>query len=260
MSMPESQALRAFLLHRLSDVEAQALEERLMEEDGFLELLQDTENDLLDDYACGRLSEEDRASVERHLLAAPEALQRLEFSRALARARGASSSSHEATYTVNSAKGPPRPNRRRQRTWQLALAAAASILIVVVVTSYRFNTGDSDARTALLLLADSQRGTASRGVQVDKAGTGVRLQVEIPMPSRTSTYRIDITDRGGRNVYEAGGLHVHQVNGYSVVDLFVPGRSFEAGLHTVILGESKEADPSAPSIEVFRWQVHVNPR
>jgi hypothetical protein len=259
MSMAESQALQAFLLHRLSDVETRALEQRLMEEDGFLELLQDTENDLLDDYARGRLSEEDRASVERHLLATSEALQRLEVARALARARDASSSSHQATYAANIARGP-RPNRRRRRIWQLALAGAACILIVAVVTPYRFNTGNSDARTDLLLLADSQRGTPSRGVQVDEAGKGVRLQVEIPMPSRTSTYRIDITDRGGRNVYEADGLHVHQVNGYSVVDLFVPGRAFEAGLHTVILRELKEADPSAPSIEVFRWQVHVNPR
>ncbi len=258
MSMPESQALRAFLLRELGDVESEALEERLMQEDGFIELLRDTENDLLDDYACGRLSKEDRASVERYLLGTPEALQRLEVSRALARARGASS--HQATYTGNTAERSPRPDRWRRRTWQVALAAAASILIVVFLTPFRFDTGNSDARTDLLLLADSQRGTPARAVEVDKAGQGVRLQVEIPMPSPTSTYRIDIRNPDGRDVYEGNGLRVHQVNGYAVVDLFVPGGAFEAGLHTVILRELKEADPSAAASEVFRWQVYVNPR
>ncbi len=107
MSIPDSHALRALLLHRLSEAEARALEESLMQEEGVLEALQDAEHDLLDDYAHGRLNDADRVRVERHLLATPEARQRLEMARALARARPT----------------PARTQRRQWRTWPLALAA-----------------------------------------------------------------------------------------------------------------------------------------
>jgi hypothetical protein len=260
MSIPDSHALRAFLLHRLSEAEARALEERLMQEDGFLEALQDAEHDLLDDYAHGRLHDEERVSVERHLLATPEARQRLQLTRALARGRGTSYSSQAVPPADKRAKSATPAHRRHRRTWQLALAAAASLAIVALVLPFRFQPGDSAERVEILLLAENQRGTPSQPIHVDEAATEVRLQVEIPVASQTATYGVDIVDPRGRSVYAANGLRVHEVSGYSVVDLIVPGRAFAAGPGTVILRELQQADPSASPVEVFRWQVQVNRR
>ena len=264
MSIPDSSAFRALLLHRLDEAEAQALEERLMQEDGFLEALQDAEHDLLDDYAGGRLNDEERASVERHLLATPEARQRLAVARALtrtlARARSAASSSHAVPLADKGADSPLRTPRRQRRTWQLALAAAASLVIVALLVPFRFQTGDSPKRTEILLLAENPRGTPSQTIHIDSAATEVGLQVEIPAPSQTATYGVDILDLQGRRAYEANGLRVHEVSGYSVVELIVPGRAFAAGPGIVILRELQQADPATSPVEVFRWQVQVSRR
>jgi hypothetical protein len=260
MSIPDSHALRALLLHRLSEAEARAMEERLMQEDGLLEALRDAEHDLLDDYARGRLNDEERASVERHLLATPEARQQLELARALARARDASPSTRPAALPDTSARSPTRPHGRHRRIWQLAFATAASVAIVALVMPFVFETGDSANRAELLLLAETQRGTPSQPIQIDEAATEVRLQVEIPVASDTATYGVEILDPQGQRLHEATGLRVHEVSGYSVVDLIVPGRAFAAGPSTVILRELREADPSASSAEIFRWHLQVSRR
>jgi hypothetical protein len=161
-----------------------------MQEDGVLEALQDAEHDLLDDYAHGRLNDADHVSVERHLLATPEARQRLEMARALARARPT----------------PARTQRRLWRTWPLALAAAASLVIIALVVPFRFGTGEM---TEVLLLAENPRGTPSQPIDIDAAATEVRLQVEIPVASQTATYGVEIVDPQGRSVHAANDLRVH---------------------------------------------------
>jgi hypothetical protein len=246
MSAPENHVLRDFLLHRLGEADAHALEERLMTEDGFLEALQDAEHDLLDDYAAGQLTGEDRAAVERYLLATPEARQRLEMGRALARAR-----------SKPQARVQARARPRYRRTWQLAFAAAACVAIVAFLVPSRFSTVDTNKRTELLLLADSSRSTSSRVIDIDTGAAEVALQVEIPSASATSTYSVELLDATGRRTHEAHDLRAQDVSGYSVVQLTVPGSVFQSGPHTIVLRESQSA---APAAEVFRWQININRR
>ena len=69
--MAANAQLRSLLLHSLGEKEMEALSGRILLEEGFAELLQEAEIDLLDDYAHERLTLEERAAVERHLLISP---------------------------------------------------------------------------------------------------------------------------------------------------------------------------------------------
>jgi hypothetical protein len=82
--MPVANAqLRALLLHSLSQDEMETLSGRILLEEGFAERLQE---DVLDDYANERLTQEERASVERYLLSDPLNRERVLTARALGRA------------------------------------------------------------------------------------------------------------------------------------------------------------------------------
>jgi hypothetical protein len=65
------------------------LEDAIILEEGFAELLRTEEFDLLDDYAAARLSPEDAAAVEQHLLGSAESRQSLRIAQALQRLKGA---------------------------------------------------------------------------------------------------------------------------------------------------------------------------
>src|SRR6185295_9519782 len=191
---------RDFLLHRLGEADAHALEERLMTEDGFLEALQDAEHDLLDDYAAGQLNDEDRAATERHLLATPEARQRLEMGRALARAKVAASERRERidapvavgtpARATSTATAHARERPRYRRTWQLALAAAACVAIVAFLVPFRFATVDPSRKMDLLLLADNSRSATARAIDIDTNAAEVALQLEVPSASPAAVYGV----------------------------------------------------------------------
>lgn len=252
MSIPENHELRALLLHTLGEAESRALEERVMAEDGVQEALQEAENDLLDDYASGRLSEPDRAGVERHLLATSEARQRLAVARALNRThRGAS---NVTPFVRPGAATQGRRNPRR--TWQVVFAAAACVALVAILLPYGLHR--PAATTDLLLLADSERGTPSRSVSIAAPARDVRLEVEIPMISSTSIYGVEVLDAQGQRLYSASDLRARDVSGYTVVDLVVPAQAFAAGERTVVLRESQGAGTPASPVELFRWQVLVS--
>jgi len=61
----------------------ESLSGRILLEEGFAELLQEAEIDLLDDYAHERLTLEERAAVERYLLINPVNRERVLTARAL---------------------------------------------------------------------------------------------------------------------------------------------------------------------------------
>lgn len=86
--------LRSLLLHSLPEQEMEALSGRILLEAGFAEKLQGAEIDLLDDYAHMRLTPEERAAVERHLLAIPVNRERVLTARALRRSKTDQSGSY----------------------------------------------------------------------------------------------------------------------------------------------------------------------
>src|SRR5580698_8382219 len=97
-----------YLLHKLPEAEREAFEDRWMEDSELYEQLQDAEAELLDAYAAGTLSAEDRELVARHLLGSPAQERKLLFARKL----------HEAF-----------PKPARSTNWRGMAAAAAIVLL-----------------------------------------------------------------------------------------------------------------------------------
>lgn len=75
--------LRQYLLGQLTEDLQQRVEERLMTDNRFSEQLSAVEEDLVDDYAAGRLIGADKIAFEGLFLAHPGRQQQVEFARAL---------------------------------------------------------------------------------------------------------------------------------------------------------------------------------
>jgi len=76
--------LRSYLLNELTDEKRDAVEQRLLADDDFFELVEAVEGDLLVDCANGSLSPQEHARVMRGLASSPRGRARLTTSRELA--------------------------------------------------------------------------------------------------------------------------------------------------------------------------------
>lgn len=80
----EQEMLTRYLLGELPEVEQVRIEDRAFRDQEFLARLQDAENDLMDYYARGELSADERARFEQLFLASPSRRERVELARDLA--------------------------------------------------------------------------------------------------------------------------------------------------------------------------------
>jgi hypothetical protein len=106
----------------LSDQQRADIETRLIEDQGFYETLVETEYDLIDEYAAGTLSDDERRQVERWLLGDAEGQRRLQLARALHRR------SEETHWQM------PAPTGRRTGDRRFAIAAAIAAVSVGLAT------------------------------------------------------------------------------------------------------------------------------
>lgn len=101
----EEQAV-SYLLGELPEAEQTWFEQRSFQDVEFSEMLSAVENDLIDDYVRGELSASDRERVERHFLASPRRLKRVEFARAFLQVEGVAVAS-AASELANTPPPPP---------------------------------------------------------------------------------------------------------------------------------------------------------
>ncbi len=254
MSTPESLSLRRLLLHRLPEIEAQQLEERLMLEEDLAGSLREAEHDLLDDYVGGRLGADERADVEKYLLATERDRQRLKIAAGLTRMLKTSETPGVALLASSL---PLASSSRRSYRWKLGLTAAACLSLAVIAIAPRMMTrGPSqEVTTTVVLLADSPRGSEVRAVDIPAVSRQLKIQIEIPSNAARTRYRVSITDSSGRRSYEVGGLDLRTVAGYSFVEALVPATAFASPSPRFRL--TVAADTSARSAETATWLLQV---
>lgn len=178
----------AYLLHQLPETERQAFEDRLMDENVLFEQLQDTEAELLDAYAHGKLAAPDRERVEKYLLGSPSQRQKLHFAQALNR-----------TFS------PP----AQSLSWRFIATAAAAI--VLFATSAWLAIDNSRLRrnvpaavappapAAPVFLAELRSDSTTR------SAAPALVQMQLPAP--TQVVRIDLQlDAGDENQTLAASL------------------------------------------------------
>ena len=111
--------LRGYLLGLLPEAEAEALEEAYFARPEVLERVRGVEDDLLDDYAAGRLAPGEKAAFETRYLASAPLRQRVVAARAL---HGAATARRRT-----SARVPAGPVK-----WTIPVGIAAGLLLVVL--------------------------------------------------------------------------------------------------------------------------------
>ena len=223
MTEPTDDALRDWLLGRLSSAEADAFERRVLGDDAFGTRIVEVETDLLDDLAAGRLAGDERAAALARFTATPRGRLRLRIARALARF-----AQPDAAHAAHRARRTTETHARRRRGWIAgAFGAAAAIAIAVVGLNLRAPIPGTKGAT-ITLLADRQRGVEDASVAVPKDATSVRLQLEVDGAAETERYAIDI-EEAGRVVYGAGDLAARTAGAYRFVEAEVPKRVLANG-------------------------------
>jgi hypothetical protein len=124
---PRHAAIR-FLLGEMSAEERERFEDQSINDDDLFQSVAETENDLIDLYAMGALSQSEQERLERSFLADPERRERLPFARALVALppRETSTSVREPSLSQN-------PPLIRLRWTRLAQPLAAAVLLGMVV-------------------------------------------------------------------------------------------------------------------------------
>src|SRR5438552_18076005 len=129
-STPEIQdQIRRYLLGDLDDGTRAEVEKRFLSDGEVFEELLVAEDEIINDYASGRLDPEERADFEAHFLATPDRQQKLRFARALHR---------HAMTLAKEFKTVKRPVMRRLwssllgSTWAAQRVAVLALLVATV--------------------------------------------------------------------------------------------------------------------------------
>ena len=238
MTEPDDQMLRQWLLGQLPADDAQALEQRLVEDEDFSLRLREVENDLLDDFAREHLSGDERARAAAYFSATPEDRVRLRIARALARVaappdaladararhpgrRGAISAQHTA-------------HRSRRRAWAAGLFASACAVAVAVVGLRRHAdviAPDAPALT-ITLMDNQQRGMDSTVIGIPDTTANLRIQAEVEGANADTRYTLRIED-GDTVAFSADDLVARAAGPYRFVEVVFPAAKLSAGRHRV---------------------------
>jgi hypothetical protein len=128
--------IRLYLLGLLPEPEAEALEQAYVGRPEVLEQVRAVEDDLLDDYAAGRLGAGEKEPFESHYLASPPLRQRVVAARALRLAAAEADRRAAAPFSA-----------ARRTRWLGPLALAAGLLLAVAVF-WRWPSPAPDMTTA----------------------------------------------------------------------------------------------------------------
>jgi hypothetical protein len=142
--------VRQYLLGVLPETESHRLEQRYLDDEAFFEEIQEIEDELIDDYAGGALTDQDRIRFEEYFLCSPERREKLQFALALTEravswkeqtqtsglcltdeARGPLAASSEEKHGPENVL-PFRGPSRAVPAWRLWAAIAAAVLIAIV--------------------------------------------------------------------------------------------------------------------------------
>ncbi|HEV2828663.1 MAG TPA: CHAT domain-containing protein [Pyrinomonadaceae bacterium] len=161
-------------MRQLSDDEQQTIEHRILTDADLFEELEITEDELLDEYMAGGLSENDRQHFKSKFLANPERIKKHRFAEALGRYRSDQKKEVAKHWKLQHLISGLRQSFQRARTTALPLAQAAVILIVVGVgfAVWRGFFHQSDVDRGLIALNAAyreQRPVEARITQLDYA-------------------------------------------------------------------------------------------
>lgn len=162
--------IRRYLLGLLPEAEAEALEDEYFARPEILERVRGVEDDLLDDWAAGRLPADDKTALEKRYLGSEALRQRLVAARALRLARPADG-------------GTAAPVRRSTR-WTGALSIAAGVVLAVVASWFWSRAPQGSTSTPPTSFAARETPLPPPSPQPTAATSATASPILAPLPVR----------------------------------------------------------------------------
>ena len=224
-----------FLLGTASEDERRQAEERLFADDAFLTELQDREDELIDDYAHGRLSGDARARFERRFLASAGGRARVAFARAASRVRpparawslGWLPTAAAAVFAIaTAALGVRTLQYERERRDERARVTAREQELTRRLEEVLRPTPPAPPVYVIMLRAEGTRDSGATRVLNTPAGIeSVVVVAPLPAGPEYASYQAVLKTAEGRFVWETAGLHAadRQVRPRLPADVLPPG-------------------------------------
>lgn len=150
------------------------------------------DEDVFEDYLFERLSEEDIADFEEHLLICEQCQDTLAKTDDYIQVMKAATAAFAAGRAT-----PASPLRRHGLRWNAAAAAILLLTCLTALLSWRTTAGDP-----YTIALEAYRGAAN--VTQAPAGQPLDLEIDLTDVRPASGYRVEVVDAGGRRVWFGG--------------------------------------------------------
>lgn len=265
----EEEDLRLYLLGLLPQERQQPLEERLFTDADRYEELLISEDELIDQYLAGELTERDRGAFESHFMNAPQRRQQLRFAMAL---RGYIAGKGEVTRRARSEPSGEFDQRAERNkasrsvlSWlpvrkpALAFAFIGAVLLLVggiswmVVSSFR----PAMPRQVLTILLTPSGQTRARGNEqrmIIPAGTdAVRLQLRLGTVE-FQNYSATVLTGDGAAVLTVEELKPEPSDSGLVLVVTMPAQHATPGEYQLKLNGAN-ADGTSENVDSYRFRI-----
>lgn len=237
MTHLEPEDIKQYLLGDASPQTQQAIEERLLTEESFLEELSLAEEELIDDYVGGELSAAERERFEQHFLCTPERQRKLRFAQTFTRY----SSEKGVMKPAETLQARPTLVERLRAFWRgqpvLLRAATAFTVLAILAGAWWFSfPRTSSPKTFASLSLTISASNRAEGVQASKVSLPLKadaLKISLRLPegsTQATRHRVELLDEKR----EAKTLEItdRDENSVSVV---IPADQLARGLYALRL-------------------------
>lgn len=280
-TLDEQDMLRKYLLHGLAGAEEEQVEVRLLTDKEFSRRVAMAQDDLIDDYAAGRLSGPELESFHEHFVATPARAHKLTFAAALHRYL----SEHEPAVEAGLFEKARAFFRASPLRAALSLAVSVVILGAVLfpalrLAGFRLGRGPdlaqefarvnaargaapaslqelqrSSADTQALTLRENlvREGGGPRRVEITRGVTLVRLLLEVTSgPSQS--YRAVLQTAGGEPLASADNVKALDEGGARFVVVYVPAEFLNRDAYQIRLS-GVGGDGRATDLGLYPFEV-----
>lgn len=257
--------IRRYLLGDLHEEQREEIELRLLTDEELQTLLSEAQDDLIDDYVLGILSERERSLFQNNFLLTPERLHKLRLSQALAKYTGMNAADSQASQTAVVPAAPWQKPLRFLQQQRFALAIAVIIIAVMIgyagwsiyrhrqletrVAELRkqrvrveqelknLNVGQLSDQQSMITLPLNQlvRDAGDKRLAVITGGINI-LQLRLELDEdKFSVYRAVIETGEGTEIYTVDELKAKSEGDAQVILLNLPSRLLPTGDYQVHL-------------------------
>lgn len=258
----EQEEIRLYLLGLLPQERQQRLEERLLTESALYEELLIVEDELIDQYLAGQLTERERDGFEGRFMDSPERRQQLRFATAFKRYvadnTAALSAAAEPSREANREAENIEPSggllswlRTRNPVLAFSLTAAALLLVCGIAFVAMRSLRPPAPRQVLTVMLTPHANTRGGGdiqqLPLPAGTDAVRLQLRLAADDFQS-YRAILLNAEGATVSTTESLKPEPFDGGRIVVVSVPAQPIPSGEYQLRLdgiradGESEIAD------------------